>query len=331
MRRRLWGAALTGLAGVVLAAATLPGPASASEVTVALNNPGGSRTLFVEDLLGQPLTTLDFGTMRSQAFRVRVVDSTMDRSGFQVLTSLSNLYLVSGSSHDWTTSIPSSSVAVNYPPNPLNLLNPQAVVTPVYDMTETVTGALCTTITAAGGSCTIAMSAVDGLRQTVSLATDLADLSSLPLIPQMGETGAFTAPDFAGIGADDPAKPASFAPTNRKVISGAVNTAASTLTSVTTALQSLVAGQPATSLVDAATLASSLRTALGAAVYDALLPSQVQTIMGALVATARSVTSSNIVGQSGTYLSYPKLDATVPAKQTPGSYQGTLVVTAVQL
>jgi len=331
MRRRLWTLGFAVLGAVATAAATMPAPASADQVIVALNNPGGSRTLYVEDLLGQPLTTLDFGTTRSQAFRVRVVDSTMDRSGFQVLTSLSNLYLVSGASYDWQTTLPASDVAVNYPPNPLNLINPQAVVAPVYDMTETVSGALCTTITTLGSQCNVVITGVDGLRQTVGLATNLANLTNLPLIPQQGETGAYTSPDYEGIAASDPNKPASFTPTNRKVISGAVNNAATTLTAVTTGLQSLIAGQPASSLVDPTTLESDLRNALGGTVYDALTPAQVQAIIAALNTAAESVTASGILGQSGTYLSYPKLDATVPAGQTPGSYKGTLVVTAVQL
>lgn len=311
--------------------ASVSAPAHGADVTVALNNPGGSRTLYVEDLLGQPLTTLDFGTTRSQPFRVRVVDATMDRSGFQVLTTMSSLYLVSGASYDWATAVPSSDIAVSYPPNPLNLISPSALVAPVYDLTETVTGALCTTITGLGGNCSIVMNSVAGLRQTVSLAVNLADLTSLPLIPQQGETGAFTSPDYAGIAANDPAKPGSFTPTNRKVISGAVNTAASTLTAMTTALQALVAGQPATSLVDTATLTSALRTALTGPVYDLLTPTQVQTILDALNVAVHNLTSLDVLGQSGTYLSYPKLDVTLPASQTAGSYKGTLVVTAVQL
>ncbi len=152
------------LAVAALLAGAASIPASADQVTVSVTNPGGSRTLYVESLLGQPLTSLDFGTTRSQPFRVRVVDATMDRSGFQVLTTMSNLYKVSGNSYDWTSTIGSSDVAVAYPPNPLNLLNAKAVVAPVFDMTETLTGALCTAVTAAGGSCSIALSAVDGLR-----------------------------------------------------------------------------------------------------------------------------------------------------------------------
>ena len=326
-------AALAVAAALAAAAAGLgvPSPARAAEVTVAVSNPGGSRTVYVEDLLGQPLSTLNFGTSRSQPFRVRVVDSTMDRSGFQVLTSMSNLYLVSGATYAWNTLVPSSDIAVAYPPDPLNLVDPQAVVEPTYDLTETVTGALCTTITTLGGSCSIVMTAVDGLRQAVDLAVDLSDTSSLPLIPQEGETGDFTSPDWAGIAAANPDKPGSFTPTNREVISGAVNTASTTLTSTKAALAAMVAGQPASSLVDTATLTSALRTALTGAVYDALLPADVQTIIGALNVAVHDLAAADVVGQSGPYLSYPKLDVTLPAGQAPGSYKGTLVVTAVQL
>jgi hypothetical protein len=319
---------LLGLAGL---AATTVAPANGEEVTVAVSNPGGSRTVYVENLLGQTLTSLDFGTTRSQPFRVRVVDTTMDRSGFQVLTTMSHLYKVSGATHDWASTIASSDISVNYPPDPLNLLDVHAVVAPVFDMTETVGGATCTAIQAAGGSCNVALSAIEGLRKTVDLVVDLTDLSNLPLIPQIGETGDYAQPDFSGIGANDPNKPGSFTPTSRQVISGAVSNAVNTLNSISSALQALVAGQPISSLVDVDTVTGALRDDLGGAVYDALLPAQVQTIVDALSATVRAVTTGDIVGQTGTYLSYPKLDVNVPSTTSAGDYEGTLVVTAVQM
>lgn len=314
-------------------ALTLAGavPSSADEVTVSLTNPGGSRTLYVESVLGQPLSSLDFGTGRSQPFRVRVVDTTMERSGFQVLTTMSNLYMVSGSTYAWDEVISSSEVGIAYPANPLNLLNVKAVVAPVYDVADTLTGTLCTTVTAAGGSCSIAMSALDGVRQTVDLAVDLADLNSLPLVPQAGEEGEFVEPDFAGIGADDPEKPGSFTPTNKRVISGVVSTASSTLTKASAALHALVADEPASALVDADTLGGALRTAMGATVYDALPSAVIDEIVAGLDTTVQALTADGLVGQSGTYLSYPQLDVNVPTDAAPGSYQGTLVVTAVQL
>lgn len=329
MRRHLAAVAALGLAAS-MAASVMPA-ASASDVTVALNNPGGSRTLYVETVLGAPLTTLDFGTMRSEPFRVRVVDDTMDRSPFYVTTSLSNLYLVSGSSYDWNTTIPSSKVSVNYPANPLGILDPKAVVAPLLDITETVTGTLCTTITAQGGTCTIAMTGVQALRQLVDLAVNTADLTNLPLVPQTGETGDYTAPDFSGIGAGDPSKPPTFDATHRKVITGAINTVTNLLDSVKAAYATVLAGTNVSSLVDPAVLAAALRTAIGGTAYDTIVAAGgLQPIIDALSASVEDVTTNQILAQSGTYLSYPKLDVTLPANQASGSYQGTLVVTAVQ-
>jgi hypothetical protein len=327
MKKRI--AILVTLAALAAAAIV---PAGADEVTVSVSNPGGSRTLFVENVLGQPLTALDFGTTRSQPFRVRVVDSTMDRSGFQVLTTMTKLYKVDGATYAWNDNpIPSTNLGISYPPDPLNLLDVEAIVTPVFNLTETLSGALCATVQTAGGSCDIAMTAVEGLRQTVDLVVDLTDLNSLPLIPQIGETGDFTAADYAGIGADDPNKPGTFTPTNRQVISGALNTAADTVTSISTALQALVAGQPASSLVDVDTLGGALRDAMTGPVFDALLPVTVGQIIDGLQAAVQSISAADIIGQSGTYLSYPQLDAVVPEGQAAGDYKGTLVVTAVQM
>jgi hypothetical protein len=316
---------------LVLAALAATTTAHADEVTVSVNNPGGSRTVFVETVLGAPLTSLNFGTTRSQPFRVRVVDTTMDRSGFQVLTTMTNLYKVSGTTYDYDEAIASSDISVAYPPNPLNLLDPQAVVTPVFNITETLSGSLCTAVQAAGGTCDIAMSGIEGLRQTVDLVVNLADLNSLPLVPQIGETGDFTAADYSGIGAGDPNKPGSFTPTTRRVISGAVSETVNTVNDVSTALQALVAAQPVAALVDLDTLSGALRDELGGPVFDALLPAELDGIIDALNATVQATTTGDIVGQSGTYLSYPKLDVNVPTETAPGNYQGTLVVTAVQL
>ncbi|HZQ29125.1 MAG TPA: hypothetical protein VFA94_15615 [Acidimicrobiales bacterium] len=320
------GAVLAAFAGVGMG-----GGASASQVTVAVNNPGGSRTLFVEDLLGQPLTTLDFGTTRAHPFRVRVVDTTMDRSGFAILTSMSNLYKVSGNSFDFGNTIPSGNVSVDYPTTPVNALSVAAIVEPVFNMTETVTGPLCTALTTAGGSCSIALSAVNGLRQTASLTVDLSKLLTLPIVPQVGDSGSFASPDFNGIGANDPSKPASFTPTTVRVLGGGVGSDPALLTDVKAAVQSLIAGSPASSLVDSGTLTGALRSAIGGPVYDALTPTEVQQLVDGLQPTLTDFLASQLVAQSGTYLSYPSLHVNVPTTAPAGNYQGTLVVTAVQL
>jgi hypothetical protein len=320
------GAMLAAFAGVGMG-----GGASASQVTVAVTNPGGSRTLFVEDLLGQPLTTLDFGTTRAHPFRVRVVDSTMDRSGFSILTSMSNLYKVSGSTFAFGSTIPSSDVSVDYPTTPINALSVAAVVAPVFNVAETVTGPLCTALTGAGGSCSIALSGLNGLRQTVSTTVDLSSLLTLPLVPQIGDSGSFSSPDFSGIGSSDPLKPSVFTPTTVRVLSGGVGSDPALLTNVKAAVQSLIANSPASSLIDSGTLTGALRDAVGGPVYDALTPTQVQDLIAGLQPTLTDILTSQLVAQSGTYLSYPSLHVNVPTTAVAGNYQGTLVVTAVQL
>jgi hypothetical protein len=323
-------AALGAAAALVTSAATM-GQATASQVTVAINNPGGSRTLFVEDMLGQPLTTLDFGTTRAHPFRVRVVDSTMDRAGFAVLTSMSNLYKSTGTTFDYASVITSANVSIDYPTTPINALSVAAIVTPVFDMAETATGTACAALTAAGGTCTIALTAVNGVRQTANLTVDLNKLLTLPIVPQMGDAGSFGSADYNGIGGGDPGKPASFTPSNVRVLSGGVGSDPQMFTDVKTAVQSLVAITPVSQLADPAVVSGALRNAIGGTVYDKLAPAVVSQLMAGLTPTVKDFVSSQIVAQSGTYLSYPSLHVAVPTKAPAGSYQGTLVVTAVQL
>jgi hypothetical protein len=311
-------------------------PSAHADVTVAVTNPGGSRAVFVEDLLGNALTTLDFGAGNTKPFRVRVVDTTMDRAGFQVNASMSNLYLAAGgSTYDYSTSVPSSAVSLGYPGAPLTVQGLGAVLTPVFDLAETVTGTLCTAIQTAGApasACTIAVRGVQGARQTVSnLPVDLSSLTSLaqlPLVPQTGETGAFGNPAYAGIG-DFSGKPSSPpAATARRLVGG-------TLGTTMTMLQLKVATTPVTTVVDPAAVTAALRTALGTvpagAVFDLLSSADQQGLVNGLVATAEALLASQVAALTGTYLSFPILNVAVPRSAPAGTYRGTMVVTTIQL
>ena len=333
MRRMKLIPAVTGLVGVTALAL----PATAADVTLALNNPGGSRTVYVEDLLGQPLSTLDFGATRSQPVRVRVVDTTMDRAGFQVSATMSNLYKATGAStYDRTKSIPSSAVSVGYPQVPISVKDVSATVTPVFDLAENVTGGtLCTAIQLVGGTvCNIAVSGVRGLRQSVTVPVDLADLAPLPLVPQQGETGAFTTPNYLGIG-DHPGKPDPVpTATSRRFVSGGLGTVLTGIQARLVALLGTTA--PASSVIDTGTLTTTLRTALGTGVggvpvFDLLSAADAQSLVDGLTATLLTLTPSDVVAQSGTYLSFPLLNVAVPSTTEAGDYRGTLVVTSVQL
>src|SRR5688572_27915507 len=112
-----------GLVAVLVAAAV---PASADNVLVAVDNPGGSRAFYVEDLAGSPLTTLDFGTDRSMPFRVRVVDDVMDREPINISATMTNLYIDDEGTIDYAKKIESINLDISNATNPLNVLDVEA-------------------------------------------------------------------------------------------------------------------------------------------------------------------------------------------------------------
>lgn len=306
-------------------------PAHADNVTVAVDNPGGTRAVYVEDLKGAPLTELSFGASRSQPFRVRVVDTNMDRSGFTVSATMTNLYKgPSSSAVDFTTKIASQNLGITYLPDPLNVLNAQAVVAPLIHLAGTVTGPACAALTTAGVSCAIDIAAVAAKLQTVSIPVDLNALPKLPLLPQVGETGPFTTPDYAGVSASDPGKPSSPpAATSLPVVKGLTVDTDAMIAVVKQSLDTALATANVGSLFEPGTLNASLRSAIGPT-YDSLPSGQVDAIVAALTASANALTPSMLKAQAGTYLSFPSLNVTVPEAAPKGSYFGTLVVTAIQ-
>ncbi|HUQ40161.1 MAG TPA: hypothetical protein VM030_08375 [Acidimicrobiales bacterium] len=321
-------AVLSGLALLVAVAV----PAGAAEVTVSVANPGGSRTLYVENLTGTALTTLDFGTDRTLPFRVRVVDEGMDRSAFSVNATMTNLYADAGSAIDYGTKITSSNLSIGSAANAVNALNLSAQVRPLVDTVSTITDpVICAVLgvvqTVVGGvlACRINTTGLAGLPQTLPVPVNLADLTNLPLLPQAPEAGAFTNPDFAGVGAADPARPSSFVPTPRRLMGGApISTAA-----VLTALQGLLDTNPRSDLIADLTIVNGVGAAVGPA-WAALSAAQVTSILGSTVATVESLLPAQVLAQTGTYFSFPTLSVNVPADAAKGSYKGTLVVTALQ-
>lgn len=310
--------------------------ASADNVAVSVNNPGGSRTLYVESMLGQPLTNLDFGALRSQPFRVRVVDSAMDRAGFTVSATMTNLYKAEGTGVDFTTLIPSSKLSVGYATSPVSAKDVTALVQPLLDLGGTVGGTLCTTIQALqvlngiSANCVINLQDVTGKLQTVPLTADLSALPSLPLVPQVGDSGFFDDPAYAGVAATAP-RPAS-APdaTSKRLVQGTALSTAPVLSRIQTALTSTLSGMRLADKVDTTVVTSLVRDALTADVFKELSTSEVQQVVNALTATVNDLTPTNVLGQSGTYLSFPVLNVAVPEGTPKGDYKGTLVVTGLQ-
>lgn len=316
--------------GLALVAAIVAGPAqSQTSVDVTLSTGAGTRTLFVENMLGQELTGLDFGTGRSLPFRVRVVDSEFGRQGFNVSATMTHLYKDNSGTLDYATKVASSDVSLGSQTQPLNVLSVDAKVQPLVNTVSTITdGTICGVLELlmSGGACVIDTTNLVGNIQTVTVPVDLSDLSNLPLLPQANETGAFTNPEYgtgtAGFG--DPNKDATPA-TARRVLAGSrVDTSV-----VLDELASLLATTPLATLVPVETVVAALQAQFPTT-WGLLSAAQIDAIILSTVGSVVPLTLSEVLAQSGTYMSLPTLDVNVPDGTTPGDYQGTLVVTALQ-
>jgi hypothetical protein len=318
-------------AALLLAATAVTGRAQ-TNVKVTLSNPSPSRTLYVEDMLGAPLTQLSFGKTRSQPFRVRVVDGSMTRDSFSVAATMTNLYVDDSGTIDHSKSIVSSNVSIGSATNPLNVLGVSAAVQPLVDTVSTVADpVICNTLgvvmSLVNGvnACVLSTSGLVGKVQDLAVPVNLSNLANLPLLPQSPEIGAFTNPDYAGVGATDPAKPATWTPTARRMLAGTPVDTATVLTALHAALDS----SPVADLVPQSSIVSALQNQFSAT-WGLLSAAQIDSIVAATTGVAQALVPDNILSQTGTYISLPTLNATVPPGATPGNYLGTLVVTALQ-
>jgi len=310
-------------------------PAHAQEtVDVTLDNPGGTRVMRVENMIGEELTSLDFGTGRSLPFRVKVTDSNWARQPFTVNASMTNLYFDTGTSIDYTQQIASSNVALGSQLNPLNVLDVKATVRPLVDTLTTLTGVnatLCTTLgqtittlTSGESGCELSTNDLVGKIQELNVPVNLTNLANLPLLPQANESGAFTTPEFAaGLGATAPGSPLT-AGTQRRLISGEPVSTSTVRNALTAAIDST----PRSDLIDDSTILAGLGSVTST--LSSLTSTQLQTVLDNTVATVNTLTGTDVLSQFGQYISLPTLNVTVPAGTTAGDYKGTLVVTGLQ-
>ena len=328
MRRFRHMAAVT---AVALTAAVAVPAAAQTNVGVTLNNTGSSRTLYVEDMSGNSLSTLAFGTSRSLPFRVRVVDSAFARQGFNVDATMTNLYVDNNGTLDYSKKIASGKVSLGSQSTPLNVLSVTAAVTPVVDTVSTITNAtICGTLGAAmalvngQNACVLNTSDLTGSVQDVTVPVNLSDLTNLPLLPQANETGAFTNAEYGAgtAGANDPN--ASGTATPKRLVKGTVINTAAVLTPLQSGLSTAIG-----TVVPNETVKQAL-AAQFSATWALLSSAQIDAILANTVATVETLTSANVTAQSGTYISLPTLAVDVPASAPAGTYRGTLVVTALQ-
>lgn len=352
---------LTAIAALSVAGTALA--ADTGSVTVSATSPQPSRTLYVEDVTGKPLTTLDFGRGGTLAFRVRVADSDMPVTGsdFQVYATMNNLYRSDGSGgYVWADTIPSKNVSLAFGSSPYGALGVALPVVPQLSLSSgagplptcasllgltSMLDPVCSLLGSAGGV-SVSGVTVPGLPQTIALP-DTTALTDLPMALAGAQGGAFTNADFDnGIGAGDSSgktAAGTTAPTRGAVMTGTAGLPAGLASGLQSRLQSALAGLPLVSAdgtgaqaslaAVVAALAGSTDTAvaqLGSALQrTGLSTDQVIAVVNGLTATVRLPQLGDLLGLRGSWVSLPMLSVSGRGP-VGGTYAGTLTVTLVQ-
>ena len=323
LARRAGVAALT---GTCLLAAALP--VLADPVVVSLEDTLGTRQFAVQDISGAPLTAIDLGSGGSQPFRTVVTDTAFKNltSGYSVSATMNNLYLDTGSGYDWTTSVPSSDVRLDYGTSPLAALGVTFPVVPrltvsgtlqscadldgtaksllgldaggvVLDLTDTALLNLCSALLAADGLGVT--TTVDGaVQQITSDLTSALDLTELPTALTGATPGAFTNADYSDgtIGAgDNDGKAGAPTPTSLGIMTGTPGMVTALQDLITTRVNTALTALPLTSATDPAkTTIADLIEALGSSTNTAV--ANVATALGALDAAQQSAVLNTLTG-----------------------------------
>ena len=317
---------LAGLAALAIGAAGVP--AGAQNVPVTLSNPSGTRVIAIEDMTGNTLSSLDFGTTRELPFRVRVQDTDYSRSDFSVSATMTNLYLHDGTAYDYTKKIPSAEISLGSQANPLNVLNLSATVQPTVNTVTTLAdGTICGILGLAGSSCTLNTTGLTGkVVEDLAMTIDsLADLPTLPIVPQQNQQGPFSNPTYAAdtAGELDPARTATPATPLTLAEGDAI------LAPVLSELDGTLAAPPLDQVVNPASVVAALQAQFPL-VWGLLSTAQIDTILAATDAVPIPLTVSGVLSLTGTYFSLPTLGVNVPTTAATGNYRGTMVVTGLQ-
>ena len=320
------------------------------------------RTLVLNDTGGNPLNSLDL-SHGSGSFIADVKDQGINPAAlgnFDVESTLSNLYLVTGSGpsgFNCNSVIPSGDVSLNSLPSLLDANSLSASLQPVFTITSPaagIGGLLPAPVAALGGIVLNPTFTLDGVATTVNQAamaggSTVTDLLG-PILTGNSLPVKLSVPGVADPRFANPASPpssiincplAAGAPsaTPQPVLHGVLNglpPAVATLTNpLLTDLSNVINPTNLTSIipsqVDAATALNAVATATKIPVQDlatgvgAPFPSLLASIEGALTATVTSVLDS-ATQLTGNYGATPAM-AISQSGATPGSYEGVLTVT----
>lgn len=352
--------------GAVLLMPLAAGIASAQEsvtVSVSTTATAGTRQLRVTDVAGTTdLTELSLSSSAPTPFRVIVEDSnTLPTDGFEVTSTLNNLYLSDGAGgYTFGSFIPSSDVSVTYG-TPITASGVNLDLGPDYLLSGS--GIDCDAISAlgvdlTGVTCTLPNLALDLLGAVTGGLTisgvpfegmtiddiDLSalDVGALPVALDGNQSGNYGVPDCSnGIGAGKcSASPAAgiryMRGTGLTDISGLTGVLSDGLTSSPFVSAD---GTPAIATVDAIRTAL-LNSADGAVVdFGELLaqlgPGDQVTVLnslfqdGSLSYALDPIAIDDLAGLFGSYNSYPRLSVDTTRAPVEGTYSGTLTVTLV--
>lgn len=331
-------------AGALLALMVLGGaPAALGEsVTVTSTVTGGTRTMTLKSLSGDALTGITLGTAGSGGFLTNVTDAQYERAGYQVTANLSDLYAYDEGSFDCGTAIPSNAFSLDYVADPLSLTDVAALPEPTWDLSGTLDA---TTASLLGISTDTLIEALDVTGERIDRTLDgifEGAEDNLPIKVSTGTTGAFTDP-----GPHPTCDGGAATPTTRSLLEGDVSNLGDLFTWVTDEVTSAADANDDTTItaeelvstgeVTDERMAERVRQALADAgvdlgLLDTLLADGSLTmddIYDDLVATLDAI--GDLIGQTGTYNSLPKLVASVPDETPAGTYRGTLTVTLVDL
>lgn len=355
--------ALAALAGPALAAAPTP------TINVGLSGTVPTRTFAVKNMAGSDLTDINLGKGGTMPFQTLVNDSdvTGTYGGFDVQATMSNLYLKTGSGHDFSKKIASSDASLLFPLGPLSASGVTYTVVPKINVTvagtcsdsnvQTVLGItgivfsllpvstqnLCNALSGA----TAATAVVDGVSTVTNLtAAQLDALSGLPLTLTSaadGSSAPFTNADYgpSTVGAGDPAAGGAPGATKVPVMSGGQPSAGflASLAGIVSGLPTTLASADGTG---ARTTVQNVLDAFGAPTAPAALQtlsaqlsamtdaSQRTNLINLFSSTVQPLGLDSLVGIGGQYRSTPVLRAVPSTMPASGQYDGTLTITFIQ-
>ena len=326
------GVAATVVAGLAIGAVAAAAPASAADgastVTLSTNaaNANG-RTLVLNALSGTPLSTSSGLTATGGAagFITGVTDANYSNFGYQVQSTMTNLYKVTGTNtYDCTDFIPAEKVSV-VENGALDLTNIAATLQPAFNLAGTLLGTVPLPASTPLVGQVKALDSTALVNAVGSAAAPIVDgtLGGLPVKAALGvgsTAAAYTNPAAFSLGGGCTG---SASPTARPLLTGQSNRAG---------VQSLLSNTLTTlsggGAINAGTLVSQAYTttdAVKAVVAPLLGP--LSNLAGLNIAPlTATVTALNQLTQSGKYQVSPTLKVDVPATAS-GDYTGVMTVT----